>query len=231
MIQFKNIDKFEIIINFKFKNIENLSNALIHPSYIKDKKFKLKKIESKFERLEFLGDRVLGLIVSNLIFQKFKNSNEGDLTKKLSYLVQKKFLYKIALEISIDKYLKFSFKKNNTRTKMSILSDSVESLIGAIFIDSGFNQSYKFVKKIWDPYLDIEASNQQDSKTHLQEISQKKYKILPNYKLIKKHGPSHSPIFTVCLDVLNLRKIKATGNSIREAEKNAATKALELLNE
>ncbi len=229
MIPKKKLEKFENKINFYFKDKKNLSNALIHPSYISEKK--LKKNESKFERFEFLGDRVLGLSVSSLIFDKFKKSNEGDLTKRLSYLVKKDFLYKIAIEIDIESFLKYSYRKENTRTKTSILSDSVESLIGAIYIDSGYSSSFKFIKKIWSPYLDIKASNKQDPKTNLQEIFQQKYKVLPKYYLIKKIGPSHSPTFTVSLKILNFNKIVASGSSKQEAEKNAATKAIKILNE
>ena len=114
---------------------------------------------------------------------------------------------------------------------ISILADSVESLIGGIFIDGGYNSAFKFIKNIWGPYLDLEASNQQDPKTELQEISQQKYKTLPDYKLIKKKGPSHSPIFTVSLKVLKLKIIKATGKSKREAEKEAAKIALNIIND
>ena len=155
MISKKKLEKFEKQINFYFKNKENLSNTLIHPSYISEKK--LKKTDSNFERFEFLGDRVLGLTISSLIFNKFIRSNEGELTKRLSYLVKKDFLYKIATEIGIENFLKYSCRKENTRTKISILSDSVEALIGAIYIDSGYSSSFKFIKKIWEPYLDIKA--------------------------------------------------------------------------
>ncbi len=231
MISIKDIGKFEKKINFKFKNKKNLISALIHPSYVKEKKYDKNLLKNDFERLEFLGDRVLGLIISDLIFDKFKNYNEGSLTKKLSYLVQKEFLYKIALEINIKEILKYSHKKENSRTNMSILADSVESLIGSIYVDSGFNHSVKFIKRIWEPYLDIEASNQQDPKTKLQEISQQQYKSLPKYVLIKKQGPSHSPLFTISLKVLKLEEIRASGKSIREAEKKAAKIALKKIND
>ena len=231
MISNKNIDKFEKNLNFKFKNKKYLINALVHPSFVVEKKNKKEILTSDFERLEFLGDRVLGLIISSLIYNNFKNMNEGNLTKKLSYLVQKEFLYKIAKEIEIDRFLKYSFRKDNPRMNISILSDSVESLIGSIFLDSGYLSVYKFIKRIWGPYLNNEESNQQDSKTNLQEISQKKYKILPIYTLIKKEGPSHSPMFTVSLDIFNGKIFIASGPSKREAEKNAAKKALEFIND
>ena len=113
---------------------------------------------------------------------------------------------------------------------ISILADSIESLIGAIYLDGGFQNAKKIIKEIWGPYFDINETNIQDSKTKLQELSQKKSRKLPEYNLIKKQGPSHSPVFTVSLKVLNLKKIKSEGSSIREAEKNAAKIALNLLN-
>ena len=231
MIENNKLEHFEKILNFKFKNKQNLINSLLHPSYVKEKSLKDEIVYNIFERLEFLGDRVLGLIISNLIYNKFKDSNEGDLTKKLSYLVKKDFLFKIALEINIDKFLKYSFKKNNPRMNKSILADSVESLIGSIFIDSGYNKTLKFIESIWGKYLNLEASNKQDPKTHLQELLQQKSHALPQYLLLKKEGPPHSPIFTVTLEVLNLKIINGKGKSKREAEKNAAQKALNLIYE
>lgn len=231
MILKNKLINFEKKINFKFKNKNNLIHALVHPSYLKDKKNKNLNFKSNFERLEFLGDRVLGLSISNLLFSKFENFNEGDLTKKLSYLVQKKFLLKIAIQLKIENILKYSFKKNNLRTNNAILSDSIESLIGGIYLDSGYDAAFKFIKTIWYPYLDSDESNIQDAKTNLQEISQKKYKSLPIYSIVKKEGPPHSPIFTVSLKISNLKILKANGSSKQDAEKNAAKKALELLNE
>jgi len=229
MISDKKIIIFENNINFKFKNKKNLFNSLVHPSFIKENIDKNINFESKFERLEFLGDRVLSLVVASLIFDKFTNHDEGSLTKKLSYLVQKKFLYKIAIEINLDKMLNYSSKKENSRMNEAILSDAVESLIGSIFIDSGYLAAFKFIKTIWTPYLDLKESNEQDPKTHLQEFFQKEFKTLPIYNLLKKDGPSHSPIFTVTLKIANLKIIKASGGSIRDAEKNTAKIALELL--
>jgi ribonuclease-3 len=241
MILEKNISYFESVIKFNFKDKKNLIRSLTHPSIEKinknkDKnknknKNKNKFIINEFERLEFLGDRILGLIVASLIYKKFKDNNEGELSKKLAYLVQKDFLYKIALKIEIDKILQYSCTKNDFRMNKSILADSIESLIGGIFIDSGYRASIKFINYIWGPYLDVDESNEQDAKTKLQEISQRKRKILPKYSLLKKEGSPHSPIFTVSLEVLNLKSIEAQGKSKQEAEKNAATTALKLINE
>ena len=230
MISEKKINQFEKHIGYIFKDKNLLIGSLIHPSFIKDTKISKIITFSDFERLEFLGDRVLGLAISSIIYKKFTNNNEGDLSKRLSYLVQKNFLHKISIDLKIDNILKFSSKKIE-KMNISILADSIESVIGAIYLDGGFLKAKKFIKKVWGPYLDIENQNMQDSKTKLQELSQQKFKILPEYSMIKKEGPSHSPIFTVSLKVLNLKKIKACGHSIREAEKNSAKIALELLNE
>ncbi len=230
MISKKKINQLEKIISYKFKDKKLLVNALVHSSYIAENKKKNLKEASDFERLEFLGDRVLGLAISSIIYKKFNKNNEGDLSKKLSYLVQKNFLYKISTNLEIDKFLKFSSKKNN-KMNISILSDSIESLIGALYLDGGFMIAQKFIKSTWGPYLDIENKNMQDPKTNLQELSQQKLKKLPEYKLVKKEGPSHSPTFTISLKVLNLKKIVSSGSSIRDAEKNAASIALKLINE
>ena len=230
MISGKKINQFEKDINYIFKNKNLLIESLIHPSFLKDIKTIKESTINDFERLEFLGDRVLGLAISSIIYKKFTNNNEGDLSKRLSYLVQKNFLHKISEDLKINNILKYTSKKNE-KMNISILADSIESLIGAIYLDGGFSNAKKFIKKMWGPYFDIKDQNIQDSKTKLQELSQQKLKKLPEYDLTKKEGPPHSPLFTVSLKVLNLRKIKANGNSIREAEKNAAKIALQLLNE
>jgi ribonuclease-3 len=230
MISQKKISQFEEIISYNFKSKKLLENALIHPSYITENKNKFIKELSDFERLEFLGDRVLGLAISSIIYKKFDKNNEGELSKKLSYLVQKNFLHKISINLKIDKFLKFSSKKNE-KMNISILADSIESLIGAIYLDGGFKNAKNFIQSTWDPYFDIEDKYMQDPKTKLQELSQQKLKKLPDYNLIKKEGPSHSPTFTISLKVLNLKKIISSGLTIREAEKNAASIALKTINE
>ena len=230
MIQRKQIISFQKKINYNFKKLETLEQALTHPSFYKDSK-SLKNTTNEFERLEFLGDRVLGLIISSLLFHKYKDLNEGDLSKKYSYLVQKNFLHKISIDLSISDILIYNYKKNNNKMLISIYSDTVESIIGAIFIDGGYKSAYSFVKNFWSPYLDIKISKMLDPKTSLQEISQRISKKLPIYKIISKRGPPHSPLFKVNLNVLNLKKIEAEGSSIREAESKAANQALKLLNE
>ena len=230
MIEDKKIKSFEKLIEYKFNNKNLIKQSLTHPSFYINNKSDAKKL-NQFERLEFLGDRVLGVVISSMLFNKFENLNEGDLSKKFSYLVQKKFLYKISADLFLDKIVLYDFKKNNNKMVISILSDSVESIIGSIFVDGGYQSPYNFIKKFWSPYLDIQVSKIQDPKTLLQEISQQISKKLPEYKMVKKKGPSHSPLFTINLNVLNLRQIIAQGSSIREAEMKAAEEALKLIND
>tara|TARA_Y100001935_G_C17186240_1_gene447735 strand:+ start:13 stop:723 length:711 start_codon:yes stop_codon:yes gene_type:complete len=230
MISEKKLLLFENRIGYKFKNKSILLESLTHPSSLKDKNVLIGEA-NQFERLEFLGDRVLGLIIASLLFNKHKDLDEGDMSKKYSYLVQKNFLHKISSELSLVNILNYNYKKNNKKMLLSILSDSVESLIGGIFIDGGYKSAFNFVNKFWSPYLDITVSKTQDPKTILQELSQQKSKKLPEYKIINKKGPSHSPIFTVTLNVLNLEKIQAEGLSIREAERKAANMALKIVDE
>ena len=225
----KSVKEIEKLIGYSFNKKKFLNYCLIHPSFYNNDKRKNHSI-NQFERLEFLGDRVLNLTISSLIYDKFIAYDEGNLTKKLSYLVQRDFLYKIALKIKLDYILSYSQNKN-IKINKSILADSVESLIGAIYLDGGYKASSKFISKIWISYLDLKESNEQDPKTKLQEISQQKFKVLPEYKLIKKIGPPHSPSFTVSLKALKKKSIKATGSSIRDAEKKAAKVILDLLSE
>ena len=230
MINSKKIKEIEKILQYNFNNLENLKHSLIHPSVLK--KYKKKSKIYEFERLEFLGDRVLGLCIASLIFKKFIEYNEGNLSKKFSFLVQRDFLYKVALEMNLEKYFEFSQqKKSNVRLSKSIIADSFESLIGAIYVDGGYHKSFSFIKRLWHPYLNKLMSDELDPKSNLQELTQKKDNKLPAYSLIKKAGYPHLPEFTISLNALNYKNIQAKGSSIREAEKNAAKKILNFLNE
>ena len=232
MINEKKLKEIQNIIDYKFKDLTILKNSLTHPSIFKKKEQNQLYNTNEYERLEFLGDRVLGLVVASIIFNKFKKINEGELTKKISFLVQRDFLFKIANKINLYKYIFFdSHKKSNAKLNKSILADTLESLIGAIFLDGGYQKSYLFIKKLWLPFIGKINSEDFDPKTKLQEFTQKYYNKLPEYILLKKEGPPHSPKFTVSLKVSKIETVNAKGNSIREAEKKAAKKVLKLVNE
>ena len=218
----KNLKQLEKIINYKFKDNKNLLKCLTHKSY---------DPLNNNEKIEFLGDRVLGLIISEKLLKLYPNYNEGKLDKKFASLVNRKKCLEISRTIKLDKFIITGNQAKKNTIEDKIASDTCEALVGAIYLDGGFVSAKKFINRFWGPYFDINEKNIQDFKTKLQELSQQKSKKLPEYKLLKKDGPSHSPIFTVSLKVLNLKKIKASGSSIREAEKNAAKTALILLND
>ena len=195
-------------------------------------------MKDKFTKAEHDEYYSLSLAVRDRIIDRWFS------TQKRYYQENCKRVYYLSLEFLLGRMLEnnvinlgiedlvlYDFKKKNKKMIISILSDTVESLIGAIYIDGGYKSSFLFIKKFWLSYLDIDVSKTLDPKTELQEISQQKEKKLPEYKIIKKRGPSHSPLFTVSLKVLNIKKINANGTSIREAEKKAAAEALKIIYE
>ena len=216
-----NIDSLMKNINYKFKNISNLNEALTHSSFNSSAKI------HNYERLEFLGDRVLGLIIaSKLYFQNIKSS-EGDLAKKLSFLVCKSTLKKIANEIELEKYVKHSKKVDSLE---SIKANALEALIGAIYLDSNLEKTTTVILSLWKNYFDNINLSSFDPKSSLQEWCLK-YKKLPEYKLIEKIGPDHQPTFKIKVFIDNHTYSSANGNSKQDAEINAAEKLLKKISE
>ena len=222
MILKKPIEEIETIINYQFKNKKNLVYSLVHPSFYKGKK-KLIKNVNQFERLEFLGDRVLGLIISKKLLEIFPNDKEGILDKKLASLVNRKKCFEISKKFNLDKYL----ITGNVKSKRNILADKImsdacEALIGAIYLDQGFNIVEKFIIKFWKNHMNMNIADQIDAKTKLQEYSLKKYKVLPKYKLFSNTGPQHKPTFKIGVSLQNSKTFYARGNSKKDAEQKAA---------
>ena len=221
MISDRDISEIQKIINYKFNNIEILKECFIHSSYLNKYKNQLKKI-SEYERLEFLGDRVLGLTIAHLIYKKFPNYPEGKMSIKFSYLVRKDFLSKIMSELKLSKFIKISKNKDKYIKNKSILADTLEAIIGAIYIDGGYESSSQFIFNLWKNHINDKKIELTDPKTILQELSQKKSKQLPIYKLLEKKGSPHSPIFTITLSCLGIDGITGKGSSKRLAERKAA---------
>ena len=219
------VDEFERKINYKFKNKSLVNLALTHSSF-KNKKNK------NYERLEFLGDRVLSLVISEHLFLKYPNENEGALSKRLSNLVSKKTLLEVANEIGIKEMLKIDiFEKRNLKFKrnISILSDVCESLIGAIYLDSDLENARKFISKYWKKKISKNILPPQDPKSLLQEVAQKKGLNLPKYILKNKEGPPHNPRFEVEVFLKGIRKFSAIAKTIKIAEINAAKKMVDYI--
>ena len=213
----KNLANFQKRIGINFHNQKLLTKCFTHKSY--------NPVENN-EKLEFLGDRVLGLIISQNLLKFFPNDKEGDLDKKLASLVNKKQCAIIAKDLSLQEYILIKNSNNKTNIENKVLSDCLESVIGCIYLDQGLEVAEKFIIKNWRKYLNKSLITERDSKTKLQEYSLKTYKLLPVYKLLDNKGPRHKPLIKVSVKIKNSKNITATGNSKKEAEQKAAKKLL-----
>ncbi len=213
--------ELEYIIKYNFKNKSLLNKALTHKSFSKNNN----------EKLEFLGDRVLGLIISKKLLDKYPDEKEGIIDKKFANLVNKKTCVGIANKINLKKYLFLGAShKNLERSVDKIISDCLEAIVGAIFLDGGIKSSEKFILKFWETYLDQSIITIIDPKTKLQEYSLKKFKKLPKYTFFRKIGPQHSPIFKTEVEIPESKKITGSGSSKKKAQQNAAEKLIKILN-
>ena len=210
-----NLIELERTININFINKENLILSLTHKSHNS-------KINN--ERLEFIGDRVLGLIISSELLKIYPNQKVGYLDKMFASMVNKRTLLNIGKKIGLEKFI---IGGNTTKKNIEdkIISDACEALIGAIFLDFGYIKAKKFIINYWEQYFKLNTTYQVDSKTKLQEYSLKKYKVLPIYKLISNSGPRHKPIFKIGVRLKNTKFVYATGSS----KKNAESKSAEIL--
>ena len=215
------ISKIEKKINLKFKNNLNIIKSFTHKSY--------DSINNN-EKLEFLGDRVLGLVISKKLLEIYPDEKEGILDKKLASLVNKKKCLEVARSISLEKFILVGNPKKNTKIEDKIISDCCEALIGAIYLDQGLNVVEKFILNLWKNHLSKSIITFIDSKTKLQEYSLKKYKSLPIYKLVENSGPRHKPVFKVGVRLQDSKIFYSIGNSKKDAEQKAATLFLKHIN-
>ena len=215
-INYQTLEK-KIKINFKDKDL--LVRSLTHKSYSK---------EINNEKLEFLGDRVLGLVIAKKLLEIYPNEKEGILDKKFASLVNKKTCLQIAKKINLDKYiLTLDIKKKKNIVEDKVVSDCCEALIGSIYLDKGFNSVEKFILEMWSENIKDSVITQIDAKTKLQEFSLKRFKKLPIYKLISNTGPRHKPLFKVGVKLIDTKFFFAEGSSKKDAEQNAAIKCLQ----
>ena len=217
----KKIKELEKIIKYNFKKTLLLEKALTHKSYDNN---------INNEKLEFLGDRVLGLIISEKLLDKFPDEKEGIIDKKFSNLVNKKTCSLIARKINLKKFILLgSSHKKLERSADKISSDCLEAIVGAIYLDGGLKSVEKFILNFWNEYLLKSSITLIDSKTKLQEFSLKKFKELPKYIFFKKTGPQHRPLFKTEVQIPNSKKITGVGSSKKNAQQNAAAKLLKVL--
>jgi len=212
------ISKFEEKIQIKMKDKSLLIKALTHKS--------ANQVYNN-EKLEFLGDRVLGLVLSNKLIDLYPNENEGILDKRFAKLVNRSTCSMMGWSIQMQDYIILGdAKKKVTQKDEKILSDSCEALIGAIFLDQGFDFAQEFVLKLWKKHIDKSYITVLDSKTKLQEYSLKIYKKLPIYRLINSSGPRHKPTFKISVSIHRSKLYTGTGSSKQDAQQNAAKKLL-----
>ena len=215
------IKELEKVIKYSFKNKSLLTKSLTHKSFDN---------LNNNEKLEFLGDRVLGLVISQKLLEKFPEEKEGIIDKKFANLVNKNTCSLIARKLNLKKFLFLGAShKNLERSADKIVSDCLEAIVGGIYLDGGLKVAQKFILSFWAFYLDKSVITLIDSKTQLQELSLKKFKELPKYFFHKKIGPQHKPLFKTEVQIPNSKKISGTGSSKKNAQQNAASKLLKIL--
>ena len=219
------IDQLEKQIKYKFKNVNLLKEALTHSSY----NLKKSSLTNKnYERLEFLGDRVLGLVLAEYFFKHFPSLNEGSLNDYLQKYANQSTLAKYAININLSIFLKIQ-KGDNLDNNKSILSDVVESIIGAIYLDSGLVRCKNFILNEIVQKNSFLSKPIKHPKSTLQEYCLDKYKTLPKYTMINKSGTDHLPTYIVSVSIKNIDNVSAAGTNLKNAEEAAALKLLNIL--
>ncbi len=218
----KELQLFEKNAGIRFRRADLLNLAFSHRSYANETPGALNN-----EKLEFLGDSVLGLVVSEYLYEQLSDRNEGDLARIKSFVVSEDSLAFIAKELKIDNFILIGKGEEYSggRSKKAILADCMEAIIGAYFLDTGFKGAKTFVLKYLIPQIDsvLADRHKKDYKTLLQEYVQKKYKSYPRYQLIKKTGPDHDRTFWVEVRINGESRGEGKGKNKKEAEQNAAS--------
>ena len=224
------IRELEEILRYHFRDARLLSQALTHSSYSREQSQTGKTVPD-YERLEFLGDAVLELCTSDMLFHRF-DWTEGKLTRQRANIVCEESLSFVAEKLSLGKYLILSYGEEKTggRQRPSILCDIVESIIGAVYLDGGMEEARSLIQRILYHHLDeIPSVRGTDHKSALQELVQAEGKQAPSYQVILEEGPPHNRVFTVEITVDGHAICRAAGHSKKQAEQNAALQAIQLL--
>jgi ribonuclease-3 len=221
----------ESVLGYRFHNIAWLEEALTHPScnLFAPKQIGAAKAAFNYQRLEFLGDSVLGLVISDLLFQRFPLESEGALARRKAALVESKMLAFQMQRWNIASFIRTSLSEaaGGGREKASLLEDVCEALIGAIYCDGGYDAAHRVITQHWIDLLELHAEAPKDAKTLLQEWAQAQSLPLPNYVVIAQEGAAHEPRFTIAVQLKGYPDTKGVALSKRKAEQIAAEKMLE----
>lgn len=224
------VKEFQEKSGYKFRNKDLLIEALTHPSALGKRDSKVSK-RKNYERLEFLGDSVLSMIIAEFLIDQYKTENEGNISKRHTALVCGSTLAKIAKIIDIPSMIIMSKGEESSggRDNEHILENVVESLIGAMYLDGGLEEARKFIHRFWKSLALRNIQPPRDPKTELQEISQAYNKSLPVYDLVEQRGTAHEPLFVVKVCIDSKGEALGEGKSKKEAEKKAAIKMIKIL--
>ncbi len=217
-------------IGYCFKDKDILHQAMTHASRVASPSSADARITSN-ERLEFLGDRILGLVIAELLYRRFPHEDEGLLSRRLTALVRMETLARVAIALELGASLILSRSESDTggRKNPTILADACEALIAAIFLDGGLKPVQKFIHNHWEHILREDPTPPKDAKTSLQEWSQAREFGLPVYAVVAQSGPSHAPEFEISVTICDLPRQSATGLSKRKAEQSAAQVMLDYI--
>ena len=216
----RNQSELQDILGYRFRDATLLTRALTHSSLKKSKN------DASYERLEFLGDRVLGLVIAELLIEEFPKSAEGKLAPRLAALVSGKTLAGVARSIDLGDFIRMTDGETSagTNTRASVLADCCEAIIGSVYLDGGLDPAREMVRRYWSPLVsEVEI---RVAKTELQEWAQGNGLPLPNYDVVDRTGPAHRPVFTVELTVQGMDALRADGTSKQDAEQAAAAEML-----
>lgn len=215
---------FEERIGYKFKDPALLEQALTHISALAGPRNR----SGSYQRLEFLGDHVLGLVISDMLFSAFPKADEGELSRRLADLVRKEACADVARAIDLGEAIRLGASENNAggRHRIAILADVCEALIGAVFIDGDYKAASEVIGRLWEQRMRAPARPLRDSKTILQEWAQARGLPTPSYREVERKGPDHNPEFRVTVELPNRAPAEGLGRSKRAAEQAAAAAML-----
>lgn len=227
MIDHSKIDQLEKKLAYKFEDRSLLQEALTHKSFANEKKILNLK---DYERFEFLGDAILDFVISDLLFKKFPDFSEGDLTKKRANIVREEGLFKVGKSLDLGEYMLLGKGEilNGGSEKRSLVANVTEALIASIFLDGGIEKAYTFIENSFSSII-LTSAETMDYKSELQELSQKNKMGTPFYKVVEESGPDHNKQFKIALELDGKVHSSGCGKSIKEAEQIAAKKSLEII--